>query len=190
MGVNRVRTSSLVVRLPLGPDGNLVEPLVAELVAEFEPWDPDRKRSADLMDMAFNSRGELFVACAREGRVWKVGIPDPARVFDGNDQRTPVDCAGGATPNRPFLDMPALTGKPSARVGNIAFDREDRLYLCSGNYDAGGQIAGVIYRAVTAPGRAPRDAARRSREGRAGCGRPPAPPRRPAERQVPSRGCR
>jgi hypothetical protein len=136
------RTSSVVVRFPLEADGSLVEPLVAELVAVFEPWDAERKRSGNLIDIKFNSRGELFVACAKEGRIWNVGVPDPEAVFHGNDQADPP------CPNEPYADLRVLTGNPKANVGNIAFDDQDRLYICSGNYDSGTRLAGVIYRAV------------------------------------------
>ena len=137
------RTSSVVVRVPLDASGDLVKPVTAELIAEFQPYDARTRKSANLIDMRFNSKGELFVSCASKGRVWKIGVPDPGRVFDGNDAR-----AGSPTPNQPYLDLPLLTGNPKARVGNIAFDDRDRLYVCSGNYDSGTRIAGVIYRAV------------------------------------------
>lgn len=139
------RTSSVVLRFPIEDDGALVEPAVGELIAVFEPWDAERGRSANLIDMAFNSRGELFVSCSQEGRVWKVGRPDPVRPFYGNDQ--------GPRPTSapPFLDLAELTGKRTS-IGNILFDPEDRLYICAGTYDTNSsQIAGVIYRAVETP---------------------------------------
>ncbi|HED66377.1 MAG TPA: hypothetical protein ENJ09_12590 [Planctomycetes bacterium] len=137
------RTSSIVVRFPIEEEtGKLVEPVVGELVAVFEPWDPESGRSANLIDIAFSSKGELFVSCASNGRVWNIGIPDPENVFDG------VDVGDNPTRNRPFLDLPSMTANPRARCGNITFDEEDRVYLCSGNYDSGTRLAGVIYRAV------------------------------------------
>jgi hypothetical protein len=141
------RTSSQVIRIPLTADGDVVQPVVGELIAEFAPWDPETQDSANLIDLAFNSRGELFASCATRGRIWKIGIPDPDEVFDGNDER-----ASDPTLNQPWVDLRVLTGKPDARVGNIAFDPQDRLYLCSGNYDAGTEIAGVIYRAMPVSG--------------------------------------
>ena len=136
------RTSSIVLRFPVHADGALVEPTVGELIAVFEPWDAERGRSANLIDIAFDSKGQLFVACAQEGRVWNVGVPDPARVFDG------VDVGASPTENRPYVDLREFLGNPRARCGNITFDGEDRLYVCSGNYDSGTEIAGVIYRAL------------------------------------------
>ncbi|MFT5285404.1 MAG: hypothetical protein ACI8TQ_001568 [Planctomycetota bacterium] len=146
------RTSSVVVRFPLTEDGNLRgssaeqmdrgELLRGELIAVFNPWDADTRYSANLIDLRFNSQGELFVSCAEMGRVWNIGIPDAEHPFDG------VDRAESPTQNRPFLDLRELTDNPYARVGNIAFDAEDRLFVCSGNYDSGTEIAGVIYRAA------------------------------------------
>ncbi len=142
------RSSSSVVRFALDEDGDVRQPLIGELVAAFEPWDPQAGRSANLIDLTFNSRGELFVATAQSGRIWNAGVPDPQRVFNGIDYG-PHEAPGGV-PNEPYIDLPAATGNPRAQVGNIVFDEEDRLYLCSGNYDTGTRMAGVIYR-VTAP---------------------------------------
>ena len=140
------RTSSVVIRLPLRDDGDLVRPLRGELIARFQPYDPEARKSGNLIDLQFNSKGELFVSCATRGRVWNIGRPDPEHVFDGNDAREAIP-----TTNRPYLDLPALTGVPKARVGNIVFDDQDRLYVCSGNYDSGTRLAGVIYRATPHP---------------------------------------
>ncbi len=139
------RTSSLVIRVPLSAEGDVILPVRAELIAEFEPWNAEKKESGNIIDLAFNSKGELFVSAATRGRVWNVGVPDPNRVFDGDDGR-----ADSPTQNRPFVDLPSLTGKAKARSGNITFDDRDRLYVCSGNYDdAGTGLAGVIYRATS-----------------------------------------
>ena len=133
------RTSSAVVRFPLEADGDLRQPIVGELIAVFQPWDPAVGKSANLMDLAFDPTGELFVACARGGRVWRVGRPDPVHVFDGIDGEDP------------WVDLVELTGNPSAGVGNITFDDAGRLLFCSGNYDSDSQMAGVIYRATPNP---------------------------------------
>lgn len=121
------RTTSQVIRLRLDARGDLVRPLRAELIARFAPW--DGATSDDLVDLAFDPAGGLHVATARTGRVWRVGVPDPARVFD----------AGAAAP---LVDLRALTGHAQARCGNIAFDGRGRLYVCGGAYEG----RGVIYR--------------------------------------------
>src|SRR5690606_5144835 len=79
------RTSSVVIRVPITPTGDIVKGAAAELIAVFEPWDPQTRRSGDLFDMAFNSRGELFVSMGRAGRIWRL-TPDPARPFYGDDR--------------------------------------------------------------------------------------------------------
>jgi hypothetical protein len=139
------RTSSVVVRFLLEPSGELVQPPVGELVAVFEPWDPEERRSANLIDMAFDSKGELFVSCSKEGRIWRVGVPDPARPFFGNDR------SDRPTTAPPYADMTALLGKRTP-TGNLAFDDGDRLYVCAGSYDTDSErIAGSIYRLVEVP---------------------------------------
>lgn len=136
------RTSSVVVRYRLEPSGDLARPVRGELIAVFEPWNAEKKRTANLIDIAFNSRGELFVSCSREGRIWKVGRPDPRRPFFGDDQ------ADRPTTAPPYADLRELTGKKTS-CGNIRFDDRDRLYVCAGSYDtASDRIAGVIYRVV------------------------------------------
>ncbi|MEM9596621.1 MAG: hypothetical protein AAGD06_20300 [Acidobacteriota bacterium] len=134
------RTTSQVIRVPLESDGAVKQPIVAaELIAEFDPWDPKNGRSANLIDLAFNSKGELFVSAASGGIVW-VFKPDPNNVFDGKSSKNP--------PNTPYLKLPEYTGHPKAKTANIAVDDQDRLYICSGTNDAGGKISGTVYRAV------------------------------------------
>ncbi len=136
------RTSSVIVRFALEEDGDLAQPANAELIAVFEPWNAEANRSANLIDIAFDSNGELFVSCAKEGRIWKIGAPNPERPFYGNDQ------SDRATSAPPYADLAQLTGKKTG-CGNILFDDQDRLYVCSGNYDTDSdKIAGVIYRIV------------------------------------------
>jgi len=111
------------------------------LIAVFEPYDPKRRRSANLIDLAFNPQGELFVSCSKEGRIWNIGKPDPDQVFQGNDQLEKVP-----TSAPPYADLRILLGKKTA-CGNILFDRHGRLFLCAGNYDTPSRkLAGVIYR--------------------------------------------
>lgn len=133
------RTSSVVVRVPLTPRGDLVRPVVAELVAVFEPWDPVRRRSANLIDLAFDRAGALYVSCAKEGRIWKIDDPDPRRPFYGNDR------SGRPTTAPPWVDLRRVTGRPTA-CGNLLVDPEDRVYVCVGNYDRDRELAGAIYR--------------------------------------------
>ncbi len=135
------RTSSVVVRYPVDASGELVVPVRGEIVAMFEPWRANRKRSANVIDIAFNSRGELFVACAKEARIWRVGVPDPSSPFFGDDR------ADRPTTASPYVDIREWTGK-KAGCGNLVFDADDRLYFCVGNYDHGETLAGAVYRAT------------------------------------------
>ncbi len=135
------RTTSVILRFALGKDGSLQKGKPGELIAVFEPYDPKTRRSANLIDMAFNPQGELFVSCSKEGRIWNIGRPDPAHVFQGDDQR-----ADRPTSAPPYADLRVLLGKKTA-CGNILFDKDGRLFLCAGNYDTPSrQLAGVIYR--------------------------------------------
>lgn len=132
------RTTSQVIRLPLADDGAVKYPIVrAELVAEFDPYDSTTGQSANLIDLAFNSSGELFVSAATGGRIWAFK-PNPNLVFNGKT----------GTTNKPYLTLPSLTGHANAKTANIAFDDADQLYICSGTNDTGGPTAGTIYRAA------------------------------------------
>ena len=136
------RTSSFVLRFPIEADGMLVEPIEGELIAAFTPWKAAAGHSANLIDLAFDPEGELFASTAERGRIWNIGVPDPARPFDG------IDEGDHPTANRPYVDLPILTENPRARTGNMVFDPAGNLYFCSGNYENGTRLAGVVYRAV------------------------------------------
>lgn len=136
------RSSNIVLRFPIDGEGALKPPIVGELIAEFEPFDPGAERSADIWDLELNRKGELFVSCAREGRVWRL-TPDPGRPFDGNDFRKDPP-----TPNKPYLDLPKITGVKGARISNLAFDEQDRLVFCATFKEAHTDRAGGIFRVV------------------------------------------
>ena len=136
------RSSSIVLRFPIDAEGALVTPIVGELLAEFEPFDPATERSADIWDMEVDREGLLYVSCAREGRVWRFE-PDPARPFDGNDFRKE-----SPTPNKPYLDMPRLTGVKGARISNMAFDEQNRMVFCATFKESHTDRAGGIFRVI------------------------------------------
>lgn len=130
------RTTSQVLRFPLREDGALARPVVGERVAQLAPYDAATRYGADLMDIAFSPRGELYISGGYNGVVWRVGAPDPARPFRSAE-------------SEPFLDLRALTGRPRAKCGNITFGPDGFLYLACGNNDVGPEtrLRGVIYRA-------------------------------------------
>lgn len=138
------RTSSVVVRVPLDAEGEIVRRgdgrIVAELIAVFEPWDPETKRSGNLFDLTLSPGGELFVSMGTEGKVWRFR-PDPARPFYGDDH------SGRTTTAAPFLDLSALSGKPTG-CNNVLVSADGYLYVSTRNNDAGeGPWRGTVYRA-------------------------------------------
>lgn len=140
------RTSSVIVRFPIRPDGELVKPIVGELVAEMEPYSKESKRSADLWDMVLNDRGELFVSCSRDGVVWRF-TPDPKTPFDGHPKRK-----DSPSPNKPWIDIRKLTGNDKASVSNMTFGPDGSLYFCMAMPEAGRTVPGIVMRASVGDG--------------------------------------
>lgn len=129
------RTTSSIVRLPMTPDGEFQQPMVAELVAQFDPYDSGTRKSANLTDMGFGPDGDLYVISAQPSRVFRFR-PDPTRVFDG---RT------GAAP--PWADLSVLTGNPKMKSENVLVDRIGRVFVTSGDaYAYQGGNGGTVYR--------------------------------------------
>jgi hypothetical protein len=137
------RTSSLVVRFPIDADGDLVRPIVGELIAEFEPYSAETSRSADLWEMIASPEGDLVVSMSRDGLVWRFR-PDPAVPFDGNNRRPDAP-----TPNKPWIDIRALTQNPKANISNMAFASDGSLYFCMTMPEPNRELAGNVMRAST-----------------------------------------
>lgn len=132
------RTSSVVLRIRLDEQGDPVRPILAELVARFDPYDPVTRRSPDLTDMAFDSRGRLYIVSAKPARIYR-WTPDPDNVFDAREGR-----------EAPWLDLSKALGDPRLKSENILIDDRDRLYVTTGDgysaaYDAYG-VMGAVYR--------------------------------------------
>lgn len=130
------RTSSVIVRIPLDAEFSPVQPIRAELVARFDPYDPVTRHSADLTDLTFDERGRLYAVSAQPARVYRF-TPDPAQPFDG---RT----GSGA---QPWLDLAAATGNDRMKSENV-LAAEGYLYVTSGDgysYQKGAD--GTVYRA-------------------------------------------
>lgn len=138
------RTSSVVIRFQLDHAGDLVREdngrATGDLIAVFEPWDANSKRSGNLYDIAMSASGDLFVSMGTEGKVWRL-TPDPSRPFYGNDR------SDRRTSAPPFIHMTELVGRKTG-CNNIYIDRDNGyLYVSSRNNDTGqGLIHGTIYR--------------------------------------------
>ena len=129
------RTSSAIVRIPLDADGLPVQPIIGEMLARFDPYDPVTRRSANLTDMVFGPDGSLYVVSAQPARVYRF-FPDPNHVFDGRS---------GAAP--PWADMAQLTGNGKMKSENVLVDERGRLYVTSGDaYDFQNGSGGTVYR--------------------------------------------
>lgn len=130
------RTTSEIIRIPLDSDFRPVQPVRAELVARFDPFDAATRKTPDLTDMTFDQQGRLYVVSAKPSRVFRF-TPDPANVFDARN--------GGEAPWRDFA---ALTNNPDMKSENVKV-HEGWLYITSGDgygdiYNTGAR--GVVYR--------------------------------------------
>ncbi len=131
------RTSSVIVRVPVDEAFDVVQPIRAELVARFEPYDPVEKRSADLTDMGFDDRGRLYVVAAQPARIYRF-TPDPAHVFDARP--------GVETPRQPWVHLAEVMGNPKMKSENVLF-HDGYLYVTSGDgYDYQAGADGTVYR--------------------------------------------
>ncbi len=142
------RTSSIVLRLPLQPNGDLARAsngeIEAELIGVFQPWNPETNQSGNLYDITVSQDGVLFVSMGYAGRVWRIE-PDPARPFYGDDQ------TGRPTTSAPWVDMSVELGK-KAGCNNIYAAPDGYLYVSSRTNDTGaGEYAGTIYRVPQNP---------------------------------------
>lgn len=133
------RTSSVILRFPIDSDGMPVQPIEAELVARFRPYDPATGRSAELTDMDFDATGRLHVVCAKPAAVHRF-TPDPRRVYDAT--------ADGAVP---WLDLAGRTGNARMKCENILVDGTGCIFVTSGDgHDFQHGAHGTIYR-ITCP---------------------------------------
>lgn len=131
------RTTSQLVRIPIDRNGDVVRPVVAEYLAQFDPYDNVQYGgAADIFDVAVNSKGEFFVSCNAQGTCWRVR-PDPSKV---------MDCKKG-TKETPYINLRKLTDHEKSTCGNLIFDPQDNLFITTGNKDAKeGKVRGTVYR--------------------------------------------
>jgi len=129
------RTSSVIARVRLDRDGLPVQPIRGELIAVFDPFDPQTRKSANLTDMVFGPDGDLYVISAQPSKVYRFR-PDPSRVFDGRSGKSP-----------PWADLSALTANPRMKSENVLVDDRGGVFVTSGDaysYQAGS--GGTVYR--------------------------------------------
>jgi hypothetical protein len=125
------RTSSVIFRIPLDGEGNPKRPIVGELVATFEPYDPKTGKSANITDMDFDAAGNLYVVSAKPSRIYRFK-PDPRQVYDG-------------AASEPWADLAKLTDNPKMKSENLLVDG-NRLFVTSGDGYAYQQGAlGTVY---------------------------------------------
>lgn len=129
------RTSSVIVRLRLDEQGLPVQPVVAELIARFDPYDPMSRKSANLTDMVFDATGDLYVISAQPARIYRFR-PDSHRVFDGRTGQSPA-----------WADLAALTNNPAMKSENVLVDDRRRVFITSGDaYGFQNGAGGTVYR--------------------------------------------
>lgn len=128
------RTSSVIFRLRLDEQFLPVQPLAAEIVARFAPYDPQTGKSANITDMGFDDQGRLYVVAAKPSRVHRF-LPDPENPYDGR--------SGQATP---WADLAALTRNPAMKSENVLY-HDGWIYVTAGDgygYQKGAE--GTVYR--------------------------------------------
>ncbi len=126
------RTSSVIFRIPIDGEGNLKRPIVGELVATFEPYDAKTGGSANITDMDFDDKGNLYVVSAQPSRIYRFK-PNPQNVYDGEE-------------SKPWADLAKLTDNPKMKSENLLVDG-GRLFVTSGDgyaYQEG--ALGTVYR--------------------------------------------
>ena len=128
------RTTGEIVRLPF-EDGT-ADAARAELLAQFEPWDPATGRSANVTDLDLGPDGDVYVVSAQPAKIFRF-TPDPAAVRDFTDGR-------GA-----WADLAAITGNPRMKSENVLAADDGTVYVTSGDAYAGSQgpgLGGTVWR--------------------------------------------
>ena len=130
----------MIVRVPITDNGLVKRPVEGELVARFEPYDPITGRSANITDIAFDSKGRLYVVSAQPARIYRFK-PNPSNVYYAAD---------GA---QPWLNLAEAAGNPTLKAENILIEEgaggRNRIFITTGNgYDFQDGALGTVYRAT------------------------------------------
>jgi hypothetical protein len=135
------RTSSHVVRLKLDEKLLPVKPLRVELVARFDAYDPETKKSTNMTDMGLDPDGNVYIVSAKPSSVYRFA-PDPKNVYDARK---------GA--QQPWFNLAQLTGNENMKSENVLVDAEGRVYVTSGDaYTYQGGAGGVVWRVTSRTG--------------------------------------
>jgi hypothetical protein len=139
------RTSSVIVRIPLDAQGLPIQPITGQLIAQFDPYNEQTGKSANLTDMAFGPDGNLYVISSQPAHLYRIH-PDPKHVFDGRSSVT-----------APWADLATLTGRPKMKSENIFIDPAGKIYFTSSDgYDFQHSATGTVWCLHPhAPGAAP-----------------------------------
>ncbi len=137
------RTSGEVIRVPIlhehGEDGRSLVHLdvdAAELLAEFQPWNPATGASANITDLSIGPDGDVYVVSAMPARIYRF-TPNPANIRDFTNGR-------GA-----WFDLAAHTGNPRSKSENVLVAGDGTVYVTSGDAyanDQGPGLGGTIWR--------------------------------------------
>jgi hypothetical protein len=129
------RTSNVIVRFPLDADGLPKQPIKAQLVARFKPYDPRTGKSGNLIDMSFDSKGRLYVISAMPGKIYRFA-PDPKQVFDARSDEV-----------QPWCDVAGRANAGMMEAENLFIDKNDNVYVTAGNsHGHTDGLGGAIYR--------------------------------------------
>jgi hypothetical protein len=146
------RTSSVIIRLPLDTLGkeryNPKHPPEAQLIARFDPYDPDTGATADLTDMTFappSLNNDLLVISAKPARLFRFH-PDPNHVFDARS--APPDAS--QQPSLSYANLSDLTNNPKMKAEAILAAPDGSIYITSAdrapNTSLDKGLGGTIYR--------------------------------------------
>lgn len=134
------RTTCQIIRFPITEDGDVVRPIVAEYLAQFDPFvkkdDGTYTTTPDFFDLRCDSSGRCFVSCNRQGAIWE--IPTDGVSF--------LDARSG-TAAKPYINLRELTSHKNSTCGNFLIDSSGDFYICAGNKEVDEGLArGVVYR--------------------------------------------
>jgi hypothetical protein len=128
------RTSSAIIRIRIDERGFPITPIIAQKVAQFEPYDPVTKKSANITDIDMDDEGRMYVVLASPARVHRFA-PDPHQPYDG---RTGAE--------EPWVHLADRLHKPKLKSENVLI-HNGWAYITTGDaYNFQGGADGAIYR--------------------------------------------